>query len=120
MKFYRVLCAAAAVFFAGAGSCGAEGVTVAGSSKGCTVKGIVQTKFDPPRTVQGILQKYPPVNGVVEPSPLEDLKRQAAALGANRIVIRDSVSEGMRSFGARTGTSYEWYNTTLTAEAVKC
>lgn len=120
MKLRRVLCIAAAVFFAGAGGGWAEGVIVGGSSKGCIVKGIVQTTFDPPRTVEVLFQKVTGTNGLVEPSPLEDLKRKAAALGANRIVIRDSVSEGIRSFGSRTGARAEWHNTTLTAEAVKC
>ena len=119
MKLHRVLCAAIA-FFAGAGACGAEGVIVGASSKGCTVKGLVQTTFEPPRTVKSFPKDVPPVSGIVEPSPLEDLKRKAAALGANRIVIRDGVSEGMRSWGAHTGPGFDWYNTTLTAEAVKC
>ncbi len=118
MKLRWVLCAAA-VFFTGAGA-KAEGVTVGNSSKGCVVKGIVQVKFEPPKTVDAILKKIPPRVGFAEPSPLEDLKRQAAALGANRIVIRDGVSEGVVSYGPRTGRGFEWYNTTLTAEAVKC
>jgi hypothetical protein len=117
MKLRWVLCAAA-VFFTGAAK--AEGVTIGSSSKGCVVKGIVQVKFEPPKTVDAILKKIPPRVGFAEPSPLEDLKRQAAALGANRIVIRDGVSEGVVSYGPRTGRGFEWYSTTLTAEAVKC
>jgi hypothetical protein len=95
-------------------------IVYSGSTKGCAVKGIVQVTFEPPKTVQVLFEKSPPPSGIVEPSPIEDLKRQAGALGANRIVFRDSVSEGMRGNGPRTGASAKWERTTLIAEAVKC
>jgi hypothetical protein len=122
MKLRRILCLATAVFLSGTGVCSADNrvIVSSGSTKGCAIKGIVKITFEPPKTVQVFIEKSPPPNGIVEPSPIEDLKRQAAALGANRIVFRDSVSEGMRGYGQRTGASAKWESTTLIAEALKC
>jgi len=122
MKFRRIFCLATAVLLLGTRVSGADNrvIVYSGSTKGCVVKGIVQVTFEPPKTVQVLFEKSPPPSGIVEPSPIEDLKRQAGALGANRIVFRDSVSEGMRGNGPRTGASAKWERTTLIAEAVKC
>jgi hypothetical protein len=122
MKLRRIFYLATAVFLSGTGVSGADNrvIVSSGSTKGCAVKGIVKVTFEPPKTVQVLFSKSPPPSGIVEPSPIEDLKRQAAALGANRIVFRDSVSEGWRGNGPRTGPSASWERTTLIAEAVKC
>jgi len=122
MELRRIFYLATAVILSGTGVSGADTrvIVSSGSTKGCAVKGIVKVTFEPPKTQQVLIDKFPPPSGIVEPSPIEDLKRQAAALGANRIVFRDSVSEGMRSYGQRTGAGAKWERTTLIAEAVKC
>jgi hypothetical protein len=122
MKLCRFFYIATAVFLSSTGVSGADNrvIVSSGSTKGCAVKGIVKVTFEPPKTQQVLIEKFPPPSGIVEPSPIEDLKRQAAALGANRIVFRDSVSEGWRGNGPRTGPRASWERTTLIAEAVKC
>ena len=92
------------------------------SLKGCTVKGIVQATVKAPEfPALGILSgQMPPLFGVLQTNAIAELKQKAAALGANRIVLRHGTSAGTRSFHPRAGSSAEWEATTLTAEAYRC
>lgn len=91
-----------------------------GSTKGCVIKGIVRTTFEPPQTRKFLWMSAPPFQGFVSSDVIDDLKRKAAALGANRINIRDAASEGRLHHVHGGGVYGEWINTTLIAEAVKC
>jgi hypothetical protein len=96
-------------------------VTFANSSKGCTVKGLIRSTFEPTKaTGTALFGNVIPMHAVVDSPAIEDLKRQAAVLGANRIIIRDAVSEGTTMFRPQTGTVPDWHNTTIIAEAVRC
>jgi len=92
------------------------------SLKGCTVKGIVQATVTAPEfPALGFLSgQMPPLAGIIKTSAIAELKQKAAALGANRIVLRHGTSAGTSSFHPRTGRSAEWEATTLTAEAYRC
>jgi hypothetical protein len=81
MKFRRIFCLAAAALLLGTRVSGADNrvIVYSGSTKGCAVKGIVNVTFEPPKTVQVLIEKSPPPSGIVEPSPIEDLKRQTTA-----------------------------------------
>jgi hypothetical protein len=95
-------------------------IVYGGSAKGCVVKGIVRTTFEPPKTRKFLWMSAPPFQGLVSPDVIDDLKRKAAALGANRIIFRDASSEGIIRYEHGGVTSREWTRTTLIAEAVKC
>ena len=106
------------------GMAGAEpNVRIADPSlKGCAVKGTVQATVTAPEfPTLGVLSgQAPPLFGILKTNAIAELKQKAAALGANRIVLRHATSAGTRSFHPRTGGSAEWETTTLTAEAYRC
>lgn len=91
----------------------------AGPLQSCAVKGIIKSQaFEVPQpSFLGTDFTVPRFIGV---AAIADLKRQAAALGANRIVVRNVPSEGSRSFGTRTGAGAEWTGSVIVAEAYRC
>jgi hypothetical protein len=92
------------------------------SLKGCTVKGVVQAKVTAPQfpTFGFLTGDAPPLFGILKTDAVTDLKQKAAALGANRIVLRHGTSSGTRSYHPRAGNSAEWEATILTADAYRC
>jgi hypothetical protein len=92
------------------------------SIKGCTVKGVVQAKVTAPQfpTFGFLSGDAPPLFGILKTDAIAELKQKAAALGANRIVLRHGTSSGTRSFHPRAGRSAEWEATILTADAYRC
>src|SRR5262245_55332434 len=60
------------------------------SLKGCTVKGVVQAKVTAPQfpTFGFLSGDAPPLFGILKTDAIVELKQKAAALGANRIVLR--------------------------------
>jgi hypothetical protein len=92
------------------------------SLKGCTVKGVVQAKVTAPQfpTFGFLSGDAPPLFGILKTDAIAELKQKAAALGANRIVLRHATSSGTRSFHPRAGASAEWEATNLTADAYRC
>ena len=122
MRLLGILFAAIVALGISVGQASAEsGVIVyGGSTKGCIVKGIVRSTFNPPQTRKFLWMSAPPFHGFGSSDTIDDLKRKAAALGANRIIIRDTASEGYIRHVRGGGIGKEWINTTLIAEAVKC
>ena len=92
------------------------------SLKGCTVKGVVQAKVTAPQfpTFGFLTGDAPPLFGILKTDAVAELKQKAAAVGANRIVLRHAVSSGTRSYHPRAGRSAEWEATNLTADAYRC
>jgi len=92
------------------------------SLKGCTVKGVVQAKVTAPQfpTLGFLTGDAPPLFGILKTDAVAELKQKAAAVGANRIVLRHAVSSGTRSYHPRAGRSAEWEATNLTADAYRC
>ena len=122
MRHARALFLALGVLLASPHQAGADNGVIlhGGSTKGCSVKGIIRASFEPPKSEGEGLFGGEQVFGFIDSRVIGDLKRQAAALGANRIVIRDTVSEGTRYSHPRMVPWANWIRTTLIAEAVKC
>ena len=92
------------------------------SLSGCAVRGIVQATVTAPdlsplRLLSG---QMPPLAGLLDTNAISELKQKAAALGANRIVLRHGSSTGTITYHSQAGRSAEWQTTTLTAEAYRC
>lgn len=113
---------ACAAFLAGFSPALAEVRIHDGPTGACVSKGLLQASFDaPPRDpFAGLKGSHEGYIGVAKTNVLEDLKKEAARLGANRIVVRQATSTGTRGFGPRTGPSADWEATRFTAEAFKC
>ena len=92
------------------------------SLKGCAVKGVVQAKVTAPQfpTFGFLTGDAPPLFGILKTDAIAELKQKAAALGANRIVLRHGTSSGSRTYHPRAGTSAEWEATVLTGDAYRC
>jgi len=92
------------------------------SLKGCTVKGVVQAKVTAPQfpTLGFLTGDAPPLFGILKTDAVAELKQKAAAVGANRIVLRHATSSGTRTYHPRAGRSAEWEATILTADAYRC
>jgi len=92
------------------------------SLKGCTVKGVVQAKVTAPQfpTFGFLTGDAPPLFGILKTDAVAELKQKAAAVGANRIVLRHATSSGTRTYHPRAGRSAEWEATILTADAYRC
>ena len=92
------------------------------SLKGCTVKGVVQAKVTAPQfpTFGFLTGDAPPLFGILKTDAIAELKQKAAAVGANRIVLRHATSSGTRTYHPRAGRSAEWEATILTADAYRC
>lgn len=88
----------------------------------CIVKGVITAHLQAPEssTVDIVTGARKAAAGVIETGALADLKRQAAALGANRIVVRDINSEGTIAFGPRIGKAVGWDASKIVAEALRC
>jgi len=78
----------------------------------CEVRGIVKSSVKRPVPLSAEVP-------IMQTGLFDDLKKQAAQLGGNRIVIRQGISTGTRTMihGASIPT---WEGTTFVAEAYKC
>ncbi len=88
----------------------------------CKLKGIIDSRFDAPdQDMFAVLNKGADASiGIIQTSALAELKNKAAALGANRIIVRDLNSEGTITYHQRTGRGASWHGSKIVAEAYQC
>lgn len=125
MRAVKTLSAGLAIV-AGATMAGANADVrfISGPPSGCSVKGIIKAQYVvPERGIAIIVAPRDSTIGILDAGvaggALANLKRQAAGLGANRIIVRSIPAAGSLTMGSR-GSSADWTGGEIIAEAYRC